>query len=87
MINGGTSVCLPVHRRSLRPQLLVNTRAAGGLSVQETGRHRSSPGKEHKSQPEITKMCQRQQDAGALQPLTDTSVQTADISDPRSRSL
>lgn len=48
------------------------------------GHHQTSPGKEHKSEPEITKMCQRQQDAGALQQFNDTSVQTAVISDPRS---
>lgn len=48
------------------------------------GHHHTSPGKEHESEPEITKVCRSQLDAGALQRFNDTSVQTAVSSDPGS---
>lgn len=87
VINRSFSVFLPVVHTYPAEVIIAGAgckyKPSEGLLDQEMGHHQTSPGKENKSQAEITKMCQRrQQDAGALQHFNDTSVQTVVTADP-----
>lgn len=76
-MNGG------IHRRSLWLRLVVNTRPAGGCQAGKWDIIRLHL-ERNINQSKITKMCRRQQVAGAPRQLNDISPQTAVISDPRS---